>query len=144
MTSFRSLMAAAFSFGFIAFVPEARGQGCDTAVYQHNGSRMLIHACSSGGITIGYDRPRQGMRAQGVRPGTMLFRGRFWGSGGPNLRRVRGTAHLFKRGCNPAGYEVEGYWMENNTLQIGGWAPVRKNGCRVSGTRMDDLVFTPR
>ena len=143
MTTIRTLFAAALLLACVGISSQAWAQGCDTATYDHNGSRMLIHACDGGGFTIEYDRPRKGLAAQGVRPGTVLFQGSFWDSGGPNPRRVRGTAKLFKRGCRPAGYEVDGYWMADDTLQMSGRAPIRRNGCRVSGTRNDDLRFTP-
>lgn len=82
------------------------------------------------------------MRKQGVTPGTLLFRGNFWESGGVNLRKVNGTAYVFKRGCKPAGYKVSGYWLEDGTLEMNGSAPVRGSGCKITRYRQDNLVFS--
>ena len=125
------------------FSNEARAQSCDMANYSHNGSLMTVHACDDGRLTIEYSEPKGSLARHGVRPGTLLMQGRAWDSGGP-FRRVNGTAYLFKKGCRPSAYKVEGYWMDSGRLELSGVAPVRKNGCRVTGKRQDSLVFNGR
>lgn len=114
---------------------------CDSASYDHNGSLMEVHVCE-GRMVIEYDRPRSGIAQQGVRPGTVLFRGRvekmYRGA------KVGGRAHVFKRGCQPAAYHVNGWMDDKGVMTMEGRAPVRRNGCAISGHRNDVLVFKAR
>jgi hypothetical protein len=95
----------------------------------HNGSWMSIMR-SGQNLRILYDTPRSGMRKQGARRGTVLFRGRMTGN------RIRGTAYTFKRGCQPASYNVSGRHFLNSggygTIVLTGAAPIR-DGCEVVG-----------
>ena len=135
------VLASTFTFLAALLAGAASASACDSAPYEHNGSQMEVHACPDGRMTISYDVPKPSLQRIGVRGGTLLFTGNFWDSGGSNLRRVRGTAFLFKPGCQPAGYEVEGYWLADGSLSLSGTAPVRRSGCTVSGYRQDDLLF---
>ena len=114
---------------------------CDSASYDHNGSLMEVHVCD-GRMVIEYDRPRSGMAQHGVRPGAVLFRGQvermYRGA------KIGGRAHVFKRGCQPASYEVNGWIDDGGVIAMEGSAPVRRNGCTVSGHRNDVLVFKAR
>ena len=140
-----SLVCSGLVFAILSFagVPDASASDCDRDYYSHNGSMMEIDACTDGQFTISYENPKSSLRKHGVVPGTLLFEGRFWESGGINLRKVTGTARLFKKGCAPALYQVDGYLLENNVLELSGTAPVRKNGCRTTSSRQDNLRFLP-
>ena len=127
----RFFMGLAFGVAMVAFGGGAAA--CDSAPYDHNGSLMEAHACD-GQFVIAYDQPRAGLAAQGVRSGTVLFRGVIRGN------RLSGTAHVFKAGCPPAPYPVRGS-MGNNVIVLEGVAPVRQQGCAVTGARNDRLVF---
>jgi len=129
---------------FVAFVVavfmwsgNASASNCARDNYDHNGSLMEIEVCDGGSIVIAYDRPRAGMRRQGVRSGTLLFEGR-----SNDGIHVSGTARVFKRGCGPATYRVSGRWSnDGNRLVMRGRAPVRRGGCAIRRYRNDRLVF---
>jgi hypothetical protein len=84
-----------------------------------------------GEVTIRYAEPRPTMRRQGVRDGTVLFHG-----GVLNRDRLRGTAYVFRDGCEPAPYDVSGTFDPNTGQQqfeLHGAAPKREpDGCRVT------------
>lgn len=110
---------------------------CDSAPYDHNGSRMEVHACD-GRLVIAYDVPRDGLARAGVAPGTILFEGFYEEkAGGASLS---GDARLFNRRCGPVRYEING-WMEGNSIVMEGMAPIRSGGCTISGRRTDILRF---
>jgi hypothetical protein len=104
----------------------------------HNSSAMRIEVAPDGGMIISYERPRAGLKAAGIAPGTVLFRGRIDGG------RIEGEAHAFKKGCDAAPYRVKGT-LEGDRITLNGPGPVRA-GCRVE--RLDPasphatLVFT--
>ena len=95
----------------------------------HNDSAMTILR-DSRSLQIRYADPRSGLGRHGIRRGTVLFRGQITG------RRIRGTAYTFKRGCQPASYNVSGRLVSEgygvNTIVLNGAAPVRE-GCEVVG-----------
>lgn len=127
----RTLIAVSLAVGALTLAAPARA--CDSAPYDHNGSLMEAHACD-GKFVITYDQPRSGIASQGVRSGTVLFTGTISGD------LILGIAYVFKRGCEPASYPVSGR-MGNNVIVLDGYAPVRRDGCRVTGGRNDRLVF---
>lgn len=145
MTKFRWILNTGLILGLMVLpgIPHSIASDCDRDFYSHNGSMMEIDACPDGGFTISYENPKASLRKHGVGPGTLLFEGRFWDTGGMGLRKVTGTARLFKNGCPPALYQVDGYWLEDNVLEMSGAAPVRRKGCQASSTRRDDLRFVP-
>jgi hypothetical protein len=128
----RTLIAVGLVIG--AVTVSAPALACDSAPYDHNGSLMEAHACN-GKFVITYDRPRGGIASQGVRSGTVLFTGTISGN------QLLGISHVFKRGCEPASYPVSGR-MGDNVIVLEGYAPVRRDGCRITGGRNDRLVFT--
>jgi hypothetical protein len=128
----RLVIAASILLGTLALPGTANA--CDSAPYDHNGSLMEAHACN-GKFVIAYDQPRSGIVSQGVRSGTVLFTGTISGN------QILGIAYVFKRGCEPASYPVSGR-MGNNVIILEGYAPVRRDGCRITGGRDDRLVFT--
>src|SRR5690606_26613480 len=80
-----------------------------------------------------YSKPRKGLSVQ---PGTVLFKGRPWSSEDDDAV-IRGTAHVFRKGCEAAPYEARG--MYHHTYRIfefthEGMAPVRgKGSCDIVG-----------
>lgn len=106
--------------------------GCDAQNMNHNGSGVFYENC--GTVEIFYQRPKASMRRQGVRSGTVLFRGSARGT------RVSGTAYRFKRGCAPIGYSVSGRWR-GASLTLVGTAPIRGSGCAVTRYKRDRLRF---
>lgn len=99
-----------------------------SGTWDHNGSRMKVEQSGMGEVFIYYEEPRAGLR-ETISPGTKLLEGRI--SGG----RISGTAYVFKRGCPPAAYPVEGSAGEE-TLTLNGPTPVWR-GCQVVGHRPD-------
>jgi len=103
--------------------------------FHHNGSYMyiLLGGYNQNGyrsIEITYDNPRPGMRAAGARIGSVLFHGVSTRDG----RMVRGIAYIFKAGCAPAPYQVEGrYEKHTSRILLYGAYPVFGQGCRVVG-----------
>ncbi|MCE7028137.1 hypothetical protein [Jiella avicenniae] len=96
-------------------------------LYDHNGSLMRLDD-SGGRVTIRYETPKRGLAKHGVRPGTVLFRGRFEGRG------LAGVAYVFRQGCEPAAYNVAGPATGGGTIYLTGAAPIRAKGsCRVTG-----------
>lgn len=107
-----------------------------TKVWMHNGSVMRLEA-NGDEREFFYDEPRAGIRKQGVRPGTLLFKGTRDGS------TYSGTAYIFKTGCDPEGYEVEGDVSgDDYTVTMVGKAPRLDKDCEINGTKDDTLVFT--
>lgn len=100
------------------------------APYLHNGSIMWVFP--EHGLII-YAEPRKGLSVQ---PGTVLFKGRPWEAGNEDAV-IRGTALVFRKGCEAAPYEVRGmyhhmYQFAQFTLE--GVAPVRRKGsCDIAG-----------
>ncbi|WP_226573581.1 hypothetical protein [Acuticoccus sediminis] len=135
----RMIMAlAALGFAWSAATAHAQDT-CGTEQYDHNGSAMDVTVCR-GEMTITYARPRPGLRKAGVAPGTVLFRGRFQpGRPGEEATPLAGTAYVFRGGCPPAGYPVEG--QHHAEIILWGKAPVRDSGCLVTGYRDDTLRF---
>ena len=99
-----------------------------SGTWEHNGSRMKVEQSETGEVFIYYEEPRAGLR-ETISPGTKLLEGRI--SGG----RISGTAYVFKRGCPPAAYPVEGS-ADEETLTLTGPTPVWR-GCQVVGHRPD-------
>lgn len=130
-----TLYSVPFLVGLATVTP---AQACDSAFYDHNGSRMEVHVCD-GRMVIEYDAPKRSLRKHGVRPGTVLFRGSvFQMSGGGS--KITGSARVFKSGCGPKAYEVNG-WMQDNSITMAGRAPVRNSQCGIRKYRNDNLRF---
>lgn len=103
-------------------------------IYDHNGSAVRVDPRS--GI-ISYDYPKRSI-AGTVRPGTVLFQANApWNPDDDNAV-VSGMAYVFKKGCAPAPYVVQGHHQGWHTLVLMGAAPVReKHGCRIVDYRMN-------
>lgn len=116
-------------------------QSQDERYLYHNGSRMLVSPADG---TIRYDRVRDGLRGI-IADGTILFQGEPWQPGGA----FQGLAYTFRKGCDPAPYEVvAGYEGFQEILTLRGEAPVRiEGGCAVARYTADSsnavLIFDP-
>lgn len=67
-----------------------------------------------------------------IKPGTLLFKANAPWNPYNDSAVIRGTAYVFKNGCDPAPYRVSGYQKGWHTLVLKGAVPVReKNGCRI-------------
>ncbi|MBO0902091.1 hypothetical protein [Jiella sonneratiae] len=96
-------------------------------LYEHNGSLVRLTE-RNGLVTISYQNPKSSLRKLGVRNGTVLFTGRFKGRG------LAGTAYVFRKGCQPAPYDVAGPATGGGSIYLSGAAPVRARGsCAVTG-----------
>lgn len=104
--------------------------------YDHNGSEVIIDA--ERGV-IAYSKPKASIRGT-VRPGTVLFRGAPWKVGDTDTV-IRGKARVFKKGCEPAQYDVRGLYDENGGWQelvLEGASPIRsKSSCDVMGATIN-------
>lgn len=100
--------------------------------YDHNGSIVIIDA--EQGVIV-YDRPKKSIAAS-IKPGTVLFRGKPWKDGDPDIV-VKGTAYTFKKGCPAAAYEFRGTYHTTfgiSKFTLEGAAPVRsKTSCDIVG-----------
>ncbi len=95
-----------------------------TTALGHNGSTMQMRTGAGNRVVIRYGSVRPGMP---VEEGAVLFRGT------TDSGRLRGTAYLFKRGCQPVGYEVSGQ-QTHDRIVLRGAAPVHEAaGCGVIG-----------
>lgn len=109
------------------------------AMFDHNGSRMNLDMA---GGTITYVKPKNSISGT-IKPGDILFDGSPWTEHGA----MTGTAYVFKKGCTPAAYHVEGgYDASIPGYVLKGKAPIRaKKGCDVTGFSADSanarLVF---
>ncbi len=98
--------------------------------FDHNGSQVIVF--EKGGVIV-YEIPKASI-AGTVKPGDLLFSGSLAGSAG----RARGTAFVFKSGCEPAPYAVTGRmtwqgWGGRNEIVLRGRSPVRaENSCAIA------------
>ena len=117
-------------------------------LWRHNGSIMRMttspRSNDSGSIVITYRRVRPGLRRT-IRNGARLIVARDSSTG--TIQSISGTARIFKRGCRPAAYRVNGSFTGPNKrkLILKGASP-RWRGCRIKGYSRNSsnarLVFT--
>ena len=127
------LLLSIFSAAFFVtvFAASANAQVVTTGIFwDHNGSYIATER-DGDDLVLTYDPPRDGLGRLGIYSGTVLFQGRFLSG-----TRIAGTAFLFKRGCQPASYNVSGRLTgdapENYRIVLSGDSPVR-DGCIVVG-----------
>ncbi len=116
--------------------PPATLNNSGRSLWTHNGS--LVYLTAEGDTRrFYYKQPREGMRAVGARPGTILFEGRRDGTS------YAGTAYIFTTQCGAIPYQVRGVVShDERQVTLRGAAPSQvEGGCRVLGYRDDVLVF---
>lgn len=103
-------------------------------VFDHNGSAMIVEP---GAGTIVYRDPKKSI-SNTVKAGALLFKANAPWDPYDDKVVIRGTAYVYKHGCDPAPYEVSGHQQGWHTLVLKGRAPVReKTGCRVIDYKMN-------
>ncbi len=112
-----------------------------SSAWEHDGSRVTLEE-NGEKRTITFARPKASLRKAGVRNGTVLFDGKVKKDG-----RVSGYAKIFKVGCEPVDYFVEGTVdSAEGKIVLQGQAPVYSGkDCRIKGYSEDSkdsmLVF---
>ncbi|MBN9672152.1 SH3 domain-containing protein [Roseibium aggregatum] len=117
------IMKLIMSVGLIA-ASVAPGVAADHR-YEHNGSTMRVEVSGSS-VRIYYEKPRQGLSAHGVRPGTLLFDGKV--SNG----YLEGMSRIFNANCGEVDYYVYGDFVPGQSFKLSGAAPVLSGmSCRI-------------
>jgi len=131
MQKLTTIVLSAIVTSIISTMPVQAGQ----SVWDHNGSQMLLQS-SGDQRTISYLFPRPGISAK---PGQILFQG------SKINNQYDGTAYTFRRGCQPAPYQVSGDVSSSARFVLRGASP-RRSGCRIIGysnkSGNSRLVFT--
>lgn len=97
----------------------------ETYFYDHNGSQMRVNVEGSV-VRIVYERPRPGLESVGVRPGTLLFDGKFAND------YLEGMSRVFNANCGEVDYFVYGDFKPGHSFKLSGAAPVLSNmSCRI-------------
>ena len=108
-------------------------------LWEHNGSVLELVA-DGAQRTFQYQQPKPLLRSTGVKPGTVLFRGRREGA------RYIGTAYFFPKACGGRGqpYEVSGdIASDEKTVTLRGRPSIVNSNCETTGRRdAHDLIFT--
>ncbi|MBX2806548.1 MAG: hypothetical protein KTR19_11295 [Hyphomicrobiales bacterium] len=112
------------AFSIIALPAQAVG-----AEWDHNNSTMKLIENGKKRRFI-YEEPRSALKPAGVTTGTILFDGEEKGDG-----RLSGYAKLFRKGCNPIDYFVEGSFdRKKGEAILQGQAPIYSGeGCKITG-----------
>ncbi|WJS05865.1 SH3 domain-containing protein [Roseibium aggregatum] len=93
--------------------------------YDHNGSGMRLTVTGSD-VRIFYETPRSGLKANGVKRGTLLFNGRVANG------YLEGMSRIFHAKCGTVDYFVYGDFKAGTNFNLNGAAPVMSNmSCRV-------------
>ncbi len=120
---------------FLALTGLVSNAHAGKSIWSHNGSQMLLESSGNSRV-ISYLHPRRGISA---RPGQILFQGHRVGN------QYVGTAYTFRRGCQPAPYEVSAVLKSETRIVLRGASP-KRSGCRVIGytnrSGNAKLVFT--
>lgn len=116
------------------FTSDAQAMLDSRAISDHNGSGMLVNP---GEGTITYYKPKASI-SDTVKVGTLLFKADAPWDPYDDAAMIKGTAYVFKRGCEPAPYPVSGHHAGWHTIVLKGAAPVReKTGCRIVDYKMN-------
>jgi hypothetical protein len=131
-----ALFCALLVVGAPAFAqPNAPSRSPAPPLWDHNGSVMYLVAQGES-REFHYKEPRQGMLEAGVRPGSVLFRGK--AANGEYF----GTAFIFDRRCGQFSYPVRGPILDNDErVVLTGQAPRIGAKCRVQGSFIEVLEF---
>lgn len=120
-------------------ITQRRGAASETppgaSLWEHNGSTVALVAEGNQRRFI-YQTPREGLVANGVRTGTLLFEGQLDGSS------YRGRAWIFTKRCGELSYAVNGQIEREGTrVVLVGRAPRVNAECKLIGRIDDRLVF---
>lgn len=138
MQSVRKLVTIAVAMTASPFL---LGQAsAQTSVWDHNGSLMRLEEKAKKRRFI-YEEPRESLLGAGVKNGTVLFDGEEKSDG-----RLAGYAKLFRKGCGPIDYFVEGpYDKAKGEILLQGQAPIYSgNGCKITGYSDDGSASSLR
>lgn len=106
------------------------------SLWSHNGSVVRLVADGAARLFY-YEEPRPRMAAAGVRPGTLLFRGRRVGDA------YEGVAHVFSRDCErPGAFAVRGRVVGETYIRLAGARGPLVDCVVTPGARRDELIFT--
>ncbi len=110
----------------------------ETSIWDHNGSLMRLEKNDTKRKFV-YEKPRGNLRAARVKRGTVLFDGNEKADG-----RFAGYAKLFRKGCDPIDYFVEGpYDKAKGEILLQGQSPIYSgNGCVITGYSDDGNAST--
>lgn len=126
-------LAAALTSALVLTAPAASAHDHGPALYDHNGSVMRLAWGNGDSLQIIYDSPKSGL---GVRSGTILFSGSMTANG-----KIYGTARVFKSGCNPGEYAVEGSMNDGSSdISLSGYAPIW-SGCSIVGYQVNQHSY---
>jgi hypothetical protein len=97
--------------------------------WDHNGSLVRLEQKDKK-VKLVYAQPRDGLGTAGVKQGTVLFDGEEKSDG-----RLAGYAKLFRKGCDPVDYFVEGSRDKTKgEILLQGQAPIYAgDGCKITG-----------
>jgi len=127
MRGFRNIVSAGVAFAAcsMAALP-VRAAGAE---WDHNDSIMKLVENGKKHRFV-YEQPRETLKAAGVSTGTILFDGEEKQDG-----RLSGYAKLFRKGCDPIDYFVEGSFDKaKGEVVLQGQAPIYSGkGCKITG-----------
>jgi hypothetical protein len=134
----RELLALFYALLVLSTNAFAQSNGSAASLWDHNGS--VVYLVAQGSLReFYYKEPRPGMVEAGVRPGSLLFRGKI-----ANGEYV-GTAIIFDPRCGQFSYPVRGPILDNDDrIVVAGEAPRVSVKCRVQGSFMEVLEFRLR
>lgn len=127
MRGFRNFVLTGFVLATWSMAaPAAKAAGEE---WDHNNSVMKLVENGKKRRFI-YEQPRKALKAAGVSTGTILFDGEEKQDG-----RLSGYAKLFRKGCDPIDYFVEGSYDRNKgQVVLQGQAPIYSGkGCKITG-----------
>lgn len=104
--------------------------------WDHNGSLVVLEENGTKRRLV-YAEPRSTLDTAGVRKGTVLFDGEEKADG-----RLAGYAKLFRVGCDPVDYFVEGSFDKSKgEILLQGQAPIYSGqGCKITGYSDDNTA----
>ena len=109
-------------------IDQPNANAADTQ-WDHNNSLMKFEESGKKRRFV-YAHPRKALKAAGVKSGTVLFDGEVKKDG-----RLSGYAKLFRKGCDPVDYFVEGSYDKNKgEILLLGQVPIYSgDGCKITG-----------
>ena len=104
--------------------------------WEHNGSVVVLEESGKKRKLV-YAEPRGPLNTAGVKRGTVLFDGEEKADG-----RLAGYAKLFRAGCDPVDYFVEGSFDKSKgEILLQGQAPIYSGqGCKITGYSDDNTA----